>query len=306
VNSGETIADANRFAAFRGRPNDVVVLFAARDSWTSITHPWFGQAADRFANFAGTWVISEPMFPDPAVGLTGAALASWSQQHMTACVNHQYDSYFRQLGGWLNAQPGRANSFVRIGWEFNGDWFGWQATDADTYRQCFRNEAKALLSVAPHARIDWTVNAHTTLPNGAGGDPFKAYPGDDVVDVVGVDTYDQYPPSPTSAAFAEQCDAQSPTPGMCTVIAFAARHRKLFSVPEWGVVGRDSGAGRAGAAGGDNPNYVDEMGAIFKRYSYMLAYEAYYNDSEPNNVRSSLVSPDLQPRSSRAYQELWG
>jgi hypothetical protein len=305
VNSGDTITDANAFARFRGRANDVVVLFTARDSWSSITDPWIGDSPDKFANFPGTWSISYPLFPDPAVGTPKSQLPQWSADHMAACVQHQYDGYYRQIGAWLNSQPSRANSFVRIGWEFNGDWFGWQATDPETYKQCFHNEAAALLSVDPHARIDWTVNAHTTLPNSTHGDPFRAYPGDDVVDVIGVDTYDQYPPSPTVSAFDEQCGLPSPTPGLCTVIAFASKHRKLFSVPEWGVVGKDSGAGRAGAAGGDNPTYIAQMAAIFRQYSSMLAYEAYYNNSEPSNVRSSLANPQLQPRAARAYQSLW-
>jgi len=305
VNGGDTAAHAGAFAAMRGRPNDVVVLFTARDSWSSIINPWIGDSPAHFANFAGTWVISEPMFPDPAAGTTGTALAQWSADHMAACAQHQYDGYYKQIGAWLNSKPSRANSFVRIGWEFNGTWFSWQATDPETYQQCFRNEASALLSVDPHARIDWTINAHTPLPTASKGDPFDAYPGDDVVDVIGVDTYDQYPPSPTADEFDNQCSMGAPTPGLCTVISFAQKHRKLFSVPEWGVVGKDSGAGRAGAAGGDNPTYIRAMASIFKQYGSMLAYEAYFNNSESNNVRSSLVDPVLQPRSAVAYRELW-
>jgi hypothetical protein len=303
--NGANATDANTFARFRGRSNDVVVLFTARDSWSSITNPWVGDSADHFSNFAGTWVISYPMFPDPAQGTPRAQLPAWSTDHMAACAAHQYDSYFKQIGSWLNARPNRANSFVRIGWEANGDWFSWQANDPNTYRDCFRNEALALLSVDPHARIDWTINAHTPLPNGSQGDPFRAYPGDDVVDVIGVDTYDQYPASPTVSDFDEQCGTPAPTPGLCTVISFASKHRKLFSVPEWGVVGDDTGAGRVGAAGGDNPTYIKQMAAIFKQYSSMLAYEAYFNNSDPGNVHSSLVNPNLEPRSARAYQDLW-
>ncbi|OHV48043.1 glycosyl hydrolase [Pseudofrankia sp. BMG5.36] len=294
-NSGQ----ANTFASYRGRPNDVVVMFTARDSWGSITGPWIGDSANHFSSFPGTWVVSVPMFPEPP---SGTNVDTWNQQRMAECASGAFDVQFRKFGNWLNRQ-GRSDSFVRIGWEFNGKWFAWKAANPQQWVQCFRHEALALISVAPRVRIDWTINARTTLPNG--GDPFSAYPGDDVVDVIGIDTYDQYPPSYDTGSFNAKCEDGPLLPGPCYVINFAQLHNKLFSVPEWGLVDKGTPAGQAGQAGGDNPFYIQQMARLFRQYRGMLAYEAYFNDSDPRNVNSSLTNPVQQPNGSAAYRSLW-
>lgn len=298
--SAGSLTAANTFAQYRGRPNDVVVLFTARDKWGSITGPWIGDSPNHFSTFPGTWVVAVPMFPEPPAG---ADVDAWNRQHMAACASGGYNGYFRQFGNWLNRQ-GRSNSFVRIGWEFNGNWFAWKALDPAQWVQCFRQEAQALIAVDPQVRIDWTVNAHTPLPNG--DDPFTVYPGDDVVDVIGIDTYDQYPPSHDLASFDEQCEMGPPLPGLCYVIHFAERHNKLFSVPEWGLVAdHNTKAAAAGAAGGDNPIYIQQMAALFRQFKNILAYEAYFNEADYNNVASSLTNPVQHPDGSATYHQLW-
>jgi hypothetical protein len=300
---GANQSETDAFAGFRGRANDVAVLFADNaTNWQLITSPWIGDQPAHFSNFPGTWVVSEPMFPRPA---DGQATVAYTERNLTDCAAGNFDTYFRKIGDWLNSER-RSDSFVRIGWEANGNWFGWQAVDHVAWKQCFRNEALALLSRDPKARIDWTINAGSVVPDPADRNPFDLYPGDDVVDVIGVDTYDQFPPSLDPDSFNQQCHRPAPMPGLCTVIEFAQLHHKLFSVGEWGVVGVGAGAWKSGNAGGDNPVYIDQMYQTFQRYSYMLAYESYFNDHQDGNVHSSLTNPDLNPRSAAEYQKLWG
>jgi hypothetical protein len=87
--------------------------------------------------------------------------------------------------------------------------------------------------------------------------------------------------------------------GLCTVIDFARAHGKRFAVPEWGLV-------RSGGGGGDNPFYIHKMYDTFAANAKDLAYEAYYNNSEQDNVRSSLHNPNLNPKSSVRYLKLFG
>ncbi|MCK9923538.1 beta-mannanase [Frankia sp. AgPm24] len=288
--AAHSLEQANAWAAFRGRPNDVVVMYTERSSWGAITSPWVGRGTSTFAGYAGTWVLTQPLFPDSGP----------QKGNLASCAAGDYDSYWRQFGRWLVAQ-GRGDSFVRLGWEFNGLWFAWAATDPQNWIQCFRHASSAIRSTSPTVRIDWNLNAHgSTTPVGA----FDLYPGDQYVDVIGVDSYDQYPPSPTAAAFDDQCNGDA---GLCQVITFARTHNKLFSVPEWGVVSQQgSKAGRSGAAGGDNPVYVQKMYDTFYHNADILAYEAYFSDAESDNVRSSLVNPNLNPASAVTYQRLWG
>ncbi|CAO5181205.1 hypothetical protein FAIPA1_40065 [Frankia sp. AiPs1] len=288
--AAHSLAQANAWADFRGRPNDVVVMYTDRSSWSAITSPWIGRGTSTFAGFAGTWVITQPLFPDSGP----------QRGNLTDCAAGSYDSYWRQFGRWLVAQ-GRGDSFVRLGWEFNGLWFAWAATDPQAWVQCFQHASVAVRSTSPSVRIDWNLNAHGSTTS---VEAFDLYPGDRYVDVIGVDSYDQYPSSPTAAAFDDQCNGDA---GLCQVITFARTHNKLFSVPEWGVVSRQgTKAGRVGAAGGDNPVYMQKMYETFVQNADILAYEAYFSDSAMDNVRSSLVNPDLNPASAAVYQRLWG
>ncbi|CAJ64862.1 hypothetical protein FRAAL6239 [Frankia alni ACN14a] len=288
--AAHTLTQANAWARFRGRPNDVVVMYTDRSSWSDVTNPWMGRSASTFSGYAGTWVITQPLFPDSGP----------EKGNLADCAAGNYDAKWRQFGRWL-VNMGRGDSFVRLGWEFNGLWFAWSATDPQQWIQCFRNASSAIRATSPKVRIDWNLNAHgSTTPVGA----FDLYPGDQYVDVIGIDSYDQYPPSPTYADFDNQCNGDA---GLCQVITFARTHHKLFSVPEWGVVSQQgTKAGRSGAAGGDNPAYMEKMYETFSRNADILAYEAYFPDAEEGNVRSSLVNPDLNPASAAVYQRLWG
>ncbi len=288
--AAHTLAQANAWARFRGRPNDVIVMYTDRSSWSDVTNPWMGRSASTFSGYAGTWVITQPLFPDSGP----------EKGNLADCAAGNYDAKWRQFGRWL-VNMGRGDSFVRLGWEFNGLWFAWSATDPQQWIQCFRNASSAIRATSPKVRIDWNLNAHgSTTPVGA----FDLYPGDQYVDVIGIDSYDQYPPSPTYADFDNQCNGDA---GLCQVITFARTHHKLFSVPEWGVVSQQgTKAGRGGAAGGDNPAYMEKMYETFSRNADILAYEAYFPDAEEGNVRSSLVNPDLNPASAAVYQRLWG
>ncbi|MEX5631297.1 glycosyl hydrolase [Parafrankia sp. FMc2] len=283
--AAHTMAEANAWAEFRGTPVDVVVTYTDRDSWDAIVNPWMGRV---FSSFPGDLVISVPMFPDEGP----------QKGNLVSCAEGDYNARWRQFGRWLVSQ-GRGDSFVRLGWEFNGGWFAWKASANPTaYKQCFQNASSSIKETSPEVRIDWTINAH-----GPDYDAFSVYPGNQYVDVIGIDSYDQYPPSPTSREFGEQCNADQ---GLCQVINFARQNGKLFSVPEWSVVSQqNTQAGMRGAAGGDNPVYIQEMYNVFRRNANILAYEAYFNDDIVGNVRSTLVNPNRHPASSALYQRLW-
>ncbi|MBX6390226.1 MAG: hypothetical protein IRZ08_14745 [Frankia sp.] len=282
--SAGTLSQVNAWEAFRGSPVTVVQTFAARNSWNEIINPWLGSGPEKFSNFPGKWVISQPFFPNG-----GGDMAS--------CANGAYTEQWKQFGTWL-VNRGRPDTIVRLAWEFNGDWFPWSVskTDPATWKRCFQVVVSAIRSTDPQVRIDWTINAHS--PNA-----FENYPGDAYVDIIGIDTYDHWPPSRDQATWDQQCN--HPT-GLCSVIRFARDHGKQFSVPEWGLVATsDTGAGRAGQAGGDNPFFIQKMYETFRANADVLAYEAYFNDSAPGNVHSSLINPTTHPNAAATYASLW-
>ncbi|CAO5156861.1 Beta-mannanase [Frankia sp. AiPs1] len=282
--SAGSLTEVNAWAAFRGSPVTAALTFTDRSGWQTITNPWLGSGPEKLSTFAGTWVISQPFFPS-------------GQGDLTSCANGAYSSHWATFGSWLVGK-GRPASIIRLAWEFNGNWFPWSVsnTNPTTWVTCFRQVVSAIRSTDPQARIDWTLNAHS-------GNAWSVYPGDSYVDIIGVDSYDHWPASTTDATFAEQCAEAT---GLCSTIAFARQHGKQFSVPEWGLVAKsDTGAGKAGQAGGDNPVYIRNMYNTFKANKDVLAYETYFKNSEAGNVHSSLVNPDENPISAATYASLW-
>lgn len=97
--------------------------------------------------------------------------------------------------------------FIRFGHEMNGSWYPWgewidknenQEFDRDEatefagsdYIQAYRNVASMFRQYAPKAALIWCPNSG--LVGGGRRDPFRRwYPGDDVVDWVGLDVYER-------------------------------------------------------------------------------------------------------------------
>ncbi|WP_239404854.1 glycoside hydrolase family 26 protein [Frankia sp. Cj3] len=284
-----TLAEADAWAGFRGRPNDVVVTYTDRSGWRTIVRPWIGNDRAHFAGFSGTWVISQPLFPESGP----------DRGNLADCAAGGYDGYWRDFGRWLVAE-GRGSSFVRLGWEFNGTRFAWSASNPALWIRCYRNAAAAIRRADPRVRLDWNFGTHGSVGT---VDAFELYPGDAYVDVIGIDIYDQYPPSVDSATFDAQCDGLD---GLCRAIRFARLHNKLFSVPAWGVVAKEgSKAGALGQAGGDNTLFVAKMHELFVSNADILAYEAYSNEDRAGDVRSALINPTMSPLAAREYQRLW-
>jgi hypothetical protein len=112
-----------------------------------------------------------------------------------------------------------------------------------------------------HFRFDWSVNA-AWRPI-----PFKRfYPGDDVVDYIGIDAYDS-----GIHAMTRRWDVVfGRANGVRDAIAFARAHHKPLSIPEWGVGRR----GLKSLAGGDDPAYVDGIASVVRRNR--VAYQCYF------------------------------
>ncbi len=279
--NGNYPADVNAWGTFTGREVGVAIVFTNRTDWYNLVSADWPTAAFTRDKFPGELSIAQPPFPKDG--------------NEAACASGAYDGYWRTFGTTLT-KFGRADAHVRLGWEFNGGYNYWHVRNAETWKTCFRRTVTAIRSTAPTVKIDWNMNAHTDKLPESGQDVWDAYPGDQYVDVVGIDSYDFFPASVNEASWDRQCHQRS---GLCTVIQFAHDHGKKFAVPEWGLVPPDGG-------GKDNPFYINKMHETFVANAANLAYEAYYNNSEQGNVLSSLYKPDLSPKSSKRYQELFG
>jgi hypothetical protein len=265
------------FGSYRGRTADVATVFQIRDSWDAIAHnSW---AIDQYASFPGKLSIGVPLIPTDG---------STTVQQVAA---GDHDADFASFARMLVA-AGRGDSDIRLGWEFNGNFMPWAAYDASTFVAAFRHAALAMKSVAPNLSIDYNGNLGVSQ---CGNDPFgNLYPGDDVVDVIGVDAYDNQWNHVWDSASWQHFHAQPG--GLDDWYAFAQRHGKPLSVPEWGL---DK------TGGADNPYFMQAMFSWFQAHAAGLSFEAYFN--EPlDYIASSLEGPDQNPQAAATYARLWG
>jgi hypothetical protein len=197
----------------------------------------------------------------------------------------------------------RGHSYVRIGLEANGTWFPWGATaeTAEDYKAAFRHVAGVMAAVAPRLQFVFDISCGVPL-EGAERDRMasleRLYPGDDVVDVVGCDSYDSWSLAATDESEWEQSLEPPGGPGLPEVAAFAREHGKRFAVPEWGLTDPDN------HGSGDNPYYIRRMFAFFYEQRDVLAFEAYFDEPGPSLGSSIFLEPQ-NPMAAEVYRELW-
>ncbi|MEC4020191.1 glycoside hydrolase family 26 protein [Streptomyces sp. H27-D2] len=195
---------------------------------------WRRAAADRL------FVLNVPMLernegrvPDREVGellKTGASGA--------------YDQHFRTLASRL-VEHGVPETVVVLGWEMNGITYTSRcAPNPQAWKQYWKRIVTTMRSVPGQKfRFDFAPNRGRDAIGWT-----ECYPGDDVVDIIGMDSYDQ-PPGHT---FEEQIKQPF---GLQAQVDFAAAHRKSISYPEWGLFRH-----------GDNSAYMHGMLDWFKRH----------------------------------------
>ncbi|WP_058754133.1 glycosyl hydrolase [Sphingomonas endophytica] len=182
--------------------------------------------ADMFANHDIDIMWSIPLIPYGAtLGDAGAGK-----------YDGKYVAMAKQLAA---ASQGDNKIYVRLGWEFNGnDWNSSSAVgEPQNYVAAFRKFVDAARSVSDKFVFEWCSALDTWDMN-----PEDAYPGDNYVDVIGVDMYYNTAWHNADAAKAFDWFIKQPY-GLQWQQDFAARHGKATAVGEWGL-------------NSDNPEFV--------------------------------------------------
>lgn len=265
------------FERFAGRKLERTVDAIDQRDWTKLrssagwlSHCWSGAPLKL--------TISVPMIPNG----TQSTLAQGAQG--------AYDDVFREIAKTL-VKDKLADATLRIGWEFNGGWMPWSAAkDPTSYVAFFRRIVRIVRAVpGQHFAIEWTpgVGRHAIAPD-------HAYPGDDVVDLIGMDVYNEsWDPAykNTQARFTWLRDQPY---GLAWVRAFAAAHRKPTAYSEWGSGTRPDGHG-----GGDDPYFIKQMAAWFA--ATHPAYQSYWEVEDLGQYDDTLASGH-HPQAAAAFK----
>jgi hypothetical protein len=118
---GDNTGAVESFGTWRGAKTDVSVTWPARSNWNDVTNStWI---YDRWRNAPQTLVLGLPPFPEN-VGAT-----------MDACANGSYDAQWRQFGTTIKNYGLSDRTIIRLGWEFNGNWYAWSARNPGHVRR---------------------------------------------------------------------------------------------------------------------------------------------------------------------------
>lgn len=210
-------------------------------------------------------------------------------------VNGDFDVSFSDLATQLVANN-LGDTIIRLGYEANCSTIGpWQAEDNPAgYKALFRHEA-AIMKAVPGAAFmfDWTVC--NGLQSGHALNSFDSfYPGDDVVDIVGMDIYDVKWQDTSITPQARWNYILTRQMGVNDLISFARVHGKGLSYPEWGLYA----SGDNFAGGGDDPYFIDQMAGLIS--STKPLYQSYFDLDWGGGVLSDFKQGQA------AYKQIFG
>jgi hypothetical protein len=282
---GRTVGERPRFA----------MDFLNGDSWSALvnTAPSYMRAW-RKSGLRMIWGI--PILPGATSGGSSAAVASDSTYTLQQGAAGAYNSYFRKLAKDMVA-GGEAKSIIRLGWEFNGNWFPWSATgQAAAFVGYWRQIVNTMRSVSGQKfTFEWNPTAGDT----SAGNLVDDYPGSAYVDYVGLDVYDQqwgYYGAEGCQGVACQKDEfhriLTEPDGLNWLAKFATKEGKPIVLPEWGL-GAFNPTDLSGTyqneelGGGDDPTFIDDMAAWIDAHK---VFEASYWDFEPETLSVTPLS----------------
>jgi hypothetical protein len=302
---GPALVDA--VGSWSGRAFEVAAAYAPSTTWAALHDlGWQLPAWSRWTHEVPgrRFVYSLPMLVGP-----DATLA--------ACARGEYDVHFAAVGRAL-VDADLHDAIVRIGWEFDGDWFPWSARDHEgEYAGCFQSAVRAMRSVGGTFSFEWSASDDVFMrPLDA---LIASYPGDAYVDIFGVNAYDvswaanTYPlPADCDASCASQHRTAAwddLMQGVFFMRDLAASRGKPISIPEWGLWERSDGHG-----GGDNADYIARMHAFVNDPQNRVFYQAYFDIDwgdgahQISNVGDSVDQTHTTrfPAAAAKYRELFG
>ncbi|MFF6985750.1 glycosyl hydrolase [Streptomyces sp. NPDC010273] len=251
---GHTYLPGNQWSDIEGAPGLL-------DVWAD----WRTEKSDRML------VLNVPMQERNEDGVSDFQVRRLLQQGAAG----EFDQHFKALARRL-VDLKVPDTVIVLGWEMNGTTYTSRCgPDPEAWKKYWNRIVTTMRSVPGQKfRFDFTPS------RGRDAVPWtECYPGDDTVDIVGMDSYDQ----PSGLTFDEQ--VKEPY-GLQAHVDFAKSHGKPISYPEWGLF-----------RNGDNAEYMKRM------LAWMDEHKPLYNtvtDYCPHGVWQC----SQNPKSSKVYRSV--
>lgn len=228
-------------------------------------------------------ILSVPLLPGPK-DLSGPKSGRGAGQAVSleAGARGEYNAYFKTLAQNL-VKWNLADSVLRMAWEFNGTWAtAYAGNNPAAFAGYWQQVVTTMRAVPGTKQLQFCWNP----TSGSAKFPVEAaWPGDDFVDVIGLDVYDQswqpetYPlPADASATELETRRRNawehilSEPYGLTFWRDFGVLHHKPLAFPEWGVDNRPDHH-----SGGDNVLFVEQMHAFIVNPANHVYFHSYFD-----------------------------
>jgi len=266
IYSAHKISILNRFDTMVGRQIDCATVYSnTTTDWAQWERPWFIDYYDAPNLDWSQWATAPGTQRQLAITLSLIPSNVEHQDWLRQGAAGDYEQHARTLAQNLVA-AGLGNSIIRLAPEMNGTWnldsLGTNRAQWALWDRFWRRTVEAMRSV-PGAQFefDWCVVAlWRVLPLS------EIYPGNDVVDMMGIDVYDTGNLGSTAAA--RWNDVYNGPEGIATVLRFARAHGKPISIPEWGI------APVSEHGFGDDPTFVNGIARVVKNNP--VVYQSYF------------------------------
>lgn len=279
-------------------PREIQIEFLdPRQAWSAgMASSWYINNLDG----AVKGIMSVPMLVGPTVGTPGSSGTgqSTSPQNPSGATTPtlmtladvgagKWDALYTEV--FKTIASVRPDCILRIGWEMygTGGFFNWSgpALMAD-HKAAFIDLVKCARAVSSKFQFDW---------NGAGAcngyDPITAgaYPGDEYVDFITGDVYQNWENTGAGAAgWANLVSLIQPG------FDFAKAHNKPWGIPEYGLWGTGSGGS------GDDPAWLQASYDWLKANEASIGYILYFNNP------GSSMSLQQCPNSAAVFEQTFG
>ncbi len=283
---------------------------------------WTQQEGESWA--LGPWSSWVKARPGNTFVYTVQMVLSDGSNTLASCAAGTDNAHWKALATNLVA-AGLGSSVLRLGHEFNGNWYAWNAVGrASTYIGCFQQMVTTMRAVSgSHLSFNWNPSAGPLQMAAE-----TAYPGDAYVDSVGLDIYDVVygtfgqPKSGPADAGPDGGDLLTDaerqkgwtflTTGDHNLYYwrdFAKAHGKPLSIPEWGTwneAGSEPG-------GGDDPVYVQGMHDFIADPANDVLFASYFDihasdgdhELSPGVPGESSYGPTKFPRAAALFKTIF-
>ena len=179
-----------------------------------------------------------------------------------------YNSYYVTLAQTLIA-AGESNAYLRLGWEFDGNWYAWsaQTPSAEAEFAAYFQQIVTSMRSVPGGNFKFVWNPDADAFTTAGYNVELAYPGNAYVNLIGLDAYDMVwisDPTPANAW------DQVVLPELTAAHQFAAAEGEPLAITEWAEVSGGNGLG-------DDPLYMNNIIAWMKDPANDVLFESYFS-----------------------------